>query len=88
MHKVQRTSNNEYYDDFYPSKILFISQGEIVCSFEYETVCDTKLNENSILDDVPNCHIERVEKCDDAGENCVLVPQNVCTLDKVENNKV
>ena len=82
----------------FKSNFKIFKTGPTVCSKEYETVCDTKLHENVVTDEIANCRVEMVEKCPESGGSggpntraiagCVQVPQQVCDIDQVENNKV
>ena len=59
-----------------------------MCSFEYETVCDTNVAESQVEDEIAVCKTEQIENCDDEGQNCLFVPQQLCTVEKIDSTKV
>ncbi|TRY79354.1 hypothetical protein TCAL_04576, partial [Tigriopus californicus] len=58
-------------------------EGPETCTTEFETVCDTTYHENEVTDDVANCNTVKEDVCDSDGENCRMVPRQVCQVDTV-----
>ena len=50
---------------------------QLICSTEYETVCETLYHENEVEDDVPECETQAQEACNDATGKCAKFPQQV-----------
>ncbi|TRY80038.1 hypothetical protein TCAL_07564 [Tigriopus californicus] len=63
-------------------------EGPETCTTEFETVCDTTYHENEVTDDVANCNTVKEDVCDSDGENCRMVPRQVCQVDTVSIHKV
>ncbi|TRY61367.1 hypothetical protein TCAL_11582 [Tigriopus californicus] len=63
------------------------SEGEIICSNEYETVCETLYHENEVEDQIAQCETKQEEMCTLAGK-CVLVPRQECTIMKMNGTRL
>ncbi|XP_059084787.1 uncharacterized protein LOC131881833 [Tigriopus californicus] len=63
-------------------------EGPETCTTEFETVCDTTYHENEVTDDVANCNTVKEDVCDSDGENCRMVPRQVCQVDTVSSKKL